>query len=320
MANTAGNLGTTWGWNLGENNWKAAHDKNLRALDALTQAHIIERVLTTPPASPADGDCYIPATGATGAWSGHANDFARWNAVSSSWEFWTPRKGWEVYNESDGYSYRWNGTAWEGCNFSYTQLNNTYLMRSGETGGISTTSYVNGSEIRTSNATRITTGGIGQFTGLTSTGGGTFTGGVLACRNITAVSSGGYITSVEESGYAAGAYFSYFQSDVGNPDGAHKFRVRMASVPALSNGLVIVPEGFGGSYSYGIGTKDSVPVNVWIGGARVAQISSAGGLGFFNQAAPTVRPTINAACTDLATAVALLNQIRTNVIACGMMQ
>ena len=178
MGNTAGNLGTTWGWNLGENNWKASHDKNLRALDALTQAHIIERVLTTPPASPADGDCYIPATGATGAWAGQANNFARWNGISSVWEFWTPRKGWMVFNESDNYSYRWNGTAWEGCNFSFAQLNASYIMAAGETRAIVTTSYINATEIRTSNSPRITTGGVGQFTGLTSTGGGTFTGDV----------------------------------------------------------------------------------------------------------------------------------------------
>ena len=53
---------------------------------------------------------------------------------------------------------------------------------------------------------------------------------------------------------------------------------------------------------------------------RRIQMSSAGGIGFFNQAAPTTRPTLNAACTDLPTAIALINQIRTNLIACGMMQ
>jgi len=42
----------------------------LRLLDGLLQLAVLDRHLTTPPASPADGDRYIVASGATGAWSG----------------------------------------------------------------------------------------------------------------------------------------------------------------------------------------------------------------------------------------------------------
>lgn len=45
-----------------------------------------------------------------------------------------------------------------------------------------------------------------------------------------------------------------------------------------------------------------------------------GGCGFFGVAAPTTRPTVNAACTDLATVIALTNQLRTHLIACGLVQ
>ena len=39
-------------------------------LDALVQLTVESRTLTAPPGSPAEGACYIPATVATGAWSG----------------------------------------------------------------------------------------------------------------------------------------------------------------------------------------------------------------------------------------------------------
>jgi len=46
------------------------HNEALVLLDALTQLAVESRSLTAPPGSPADGACYIPASAATGAWSG----------------------------------------------------------------------------------------------------------------------------------------------------------------------------------------------------------------------------------------------------------
>ncbi|HEY4775548.1 MAG TPA: DUF2793 domain-containing protein [Xanthobacteraceae bacterium] len=46
------------------------HNEALDALDAFIQLAVESRSLTSPPGSPAEGDCYIPASGATGAWSG----------------------------------------------------------------------------------------------------------------------------------------------------------------------------------------------------------------------------------------------------------
>lgn len=45
----------------------------------------IDRDLATPPGSPADGDCYLVATGGTGDWSGHDGDIAFY--MGSAWEF-----------------------------------------------------------------------------------------------------------------------------------------------------------------------------------------------------------------------------------------
>jgi len=52
------------------------HNDALVLLDCLTQLAVESRVLTAPPASPADGACYIPAVGASGAWSGFDNALA----------------------------------------------------------------------------------------------------------------------------------------------------------------------------------------------------------------------------------------------------
>jgi hypothetical protein len=52
------------------------HNEALALLDCLTQLAVESRTLTAPPSSPADGACYIPATGASGAWSGWDNTLA----------------------------------------------------------------------------------------------------------------------------------------------------------------------------------------------------------------------------------------------------
>ena len=46
------------------------HNEALRLLDGLVQLAVLDRDLTAPPGSPADGDRYIVASGATGDWAG----------------------------------------------------------------------------------------------------------------------------------------------------------------------------------------------------------------------------------------------------------
>lgn len=52
------------------------HNEALTLLDCLTQLAVESRTLAAPPGSPADGTCYIPATGASGAWTGFDNQLA----------------------------------------------------------------------------------------------------------------------------------------------------------------------------------------------------------------------------------------------------
>jgi hypothetical protein len=67
----------------------------LRLLDGLVQLVVLDRHLTAPPASPADGDRYIVASGATGAWSGWDLNVAYW--VDGAWMRLVPRPGWQAW-------------------------------------------------------------------------------------------------------------------------------------------------------------------------------------------------------------------------------
>lgn len=85
----------------------------LRGLDSLVQANVISRTLTSPPGSPSDGNTYIVAASATGAWTGHDNAIARYSAKETAWEFYTPKQGWMVYSVADTDLYYYTGSTWK---------------------------------------------------------------------------------------------------------------------------------------------------------------------------------------------------------------
>lgn len=64
-----------------------------------------------PPGLPADGDAYLVGTG-SGAWTGHDNEQARWDAESGIWRFFSPFEGYEVRNLGDGSVYAFDGSDW----------------------------------------------------------------------------------------------------------------------------------------------------------------------------------------------------------------
>ncbi len=91
--------GIIWGWNLGDSTYKPGMDANLKLLDLLSRASILDRNLTAPPGSPAEGDCYIPVATATGDWAGHEDDIAVY--LGATWVFYTPKQGWLFYIEDE---------------------------------------------------------------------------------------------------------------------------------------------------------------------------------------------------------------------------
>lgn len=89
----------------------------LRMFQPLIQANVINVTTNVPPASPNNGDTYLVAAVAAGAWTGHENDIAYWttddpNNPSGVWEFWTPSIGWQIVDQSVVQFYLFNGTVW----------------------------------------------------------------------------------------------------------------------------------------------------------------------------------------------------------------
>ncbi|RWR26288.1 DUF2793 domain-containing protein [Sinirhodobacter populi] len=87
------------------------HNEALRILDGLVQLSVLDRGLTAPPASPADGDRYLVASGATGDWAGWDLNVALW--TDSAWLRLPPRTGWRTWVEDEALLLVWTGAAWD---------------------------------------------------------------------------------------------------------------------------------------------------------------------------------------------------------------
>ncbi len=86
------------------------HNESLRVLDAAVQLSVLDRDLTAPPGSPSDGDRYIPASGATGDWSGKDLNIAAYQ--DGAWAFLVPRVGWLVWVADEDVLLVWDGSSW----------------------------------------------------------------------------------------------------------------------------------------------------------------------------------------------------------------
>ena len=87
------------------------HNEALRLLDGLVQLSVKSRVLTAPPASPADGDRYIVGSGATGSWAGWDLNVAFW--TDGAWLRLPPREGWRAWVEDEAVLLVRNGAVWQ---------------------------------------------------------------------------------------------------------------------------------------------------------------------------------------------------------------
>ena len=87
------------------------HNEALRLLDAVVQLSVLDRDLTAPPVSPADGDRYIVASGATGVWTGWDLNVTTW--VDGVWMRLVPRPGWLAWIADEATFFVWNGSAWD---------------------------------------------------------------------------------------------------------------------------------------------------------------------------------------------------------------
>ena len=86
------------------------HNEALRLLDAMVQLAVLDRTRTAPPASPADGDRHLVASGATGLWAGWDLNVAF--HVDGAWIRLVPRPGWLVWVADEGVFLVWSGSSW----------------------------------------------------------------------------------------------------------------------------------------------------------------------------------------------------------------
>ena len=70
-----------------------------------------EPPLASPPASPAEGACYIVATGATGDWAGRDGSLAAFS--SGGWRYLAPVEGLGVFVRSTSVDAVYRSGAWE---------------------------------------------------------------------------------------------------------------------------------------------------------------------------------------------------------------
>lgn len=78
-------------------------------LEALQNRGVVDKDLSSPPLSPAEGDAYIVSATATGAWAGKENNVAYYNGV---WKFIAPNEGLIIWVNDEGKIYYYSGSAW----------------------------------------------------------------------------------------------------------------------------------------------------------------------------------------------------------------
>jgi len=86
------------------------HNEALVQLDALLYARILDRDLTAPPSTPADGDAYLVKAAATGAWTGQSGKLAA--ALDGAWRFYPPFTGLSLYVADEQKLIVFDGAAW----------------------------------------------------------------------------------------------------------------------------------------------------------------------------------------------------------------
>jgi hypothetical protein len=86
------------------------HNEALALLDTLVQLAVESRTLTAPPASPADGNCYIPAAGASGDWSGWDGTLAVYSG--GGWIRIVPKSGIKAWVRNERLTVTYEDNVW----------------------------------------------------------------------------------------------------------------------------------------------------------------------------------------------------------------
>jgi hypothetical protein len=87
------------------------HNEALQLLDIIVAAAVEEGPRTAPPNSPAQGACYIVASGATGEWAGKDQSLAAF--TNSGWRYVAATEGMSVFVSSTATWGLFRSGAWE---------------------------------------------------------------------------------------------------------------------------------------------------------------------------------------------------------------
>lgn len=93
-----------------QNQKHVTHNAALTILDVLVNPKVESNALASPPGSPGDGQIWIVAAGAGGAWAGKDGQLAAWQ--DGAWSFYPPRVGTIAFAANLGQSLQWTGSAW----------------------------------------------------------------------------------------------------------------------------------------------------------------------------------------------------------------
>ncbi|MFL6845646.1 MAG: DUF2793 domain-containing protein [Allosphingosinicella sp.] len=86
------------------------HNEALTRIDLALHPAVEGAPATAPPTGPVEGQCWIVAPAATGAWSGRDGALAMW--TEAGWRFLLPAPGTTAWDKAAGLPVVWDGTVW----------------------------------------------------------------------------------------------------------------------------------------------------------------------------------------------------------------
>ncbi len=102
------------------------HNEALRSLDALVMLSVLDRNLSAPPGSPAEGARYLVEPTGTGAFAGKDGEIAHFR--DGAWGFHVPRPGWVAYVADEEILIVFNGSSWEPLTGGISSLQDVPLL------------------------------------------------------------------------------------------------------------------------------------------------------------------------------------------------
>ena len=110
MASTGPKQGIMYGWSSGESGWDTGMDNNLKLVDTLLSLSVLDKDLSTPPASPTEGATYIIGASPTGVWAGKAGQVAIYRGAA--WNYYVCKLGQIAYVTDEDTFYGLKSAGW----------------------------------------------------------------------------------------------------------------------------------------------------------------------------------------------------------------